>query len=790
MIKFLAALALLALPLSALAQSALWQGGTGRSTSVSGDLLFGASSTIRYNVLPIGANGNVLWVNNGLPAWAATSSLGLASTTGSTSSVAYFGTDRRLTSSSTFSFTAAGNLGIGTTTPAFRLDAVSPLTGAVVDNVGRFSSAADYVAFTVNATKSGGTGQTNVIFQKNGSQSWSFGSDFAANGTRDFFIYDANSLRNPLYITSGGDVRLGGTSGFSGTQAMTVLQSGNVGIGSTTPNTLLTVQGNINLGTSTANYRLNGTRILSASSSNLMVGNAGNLTLSGTSNTLVGNSAGAALTNGTNNVLLGVNAGQSLTSGTNNVAIAVNAMSSTQNGGGNLAIGINALRLNVSGSNNACIGLSACDAYLGSTMLGIGFQAGTLATGAGNAFIGNSAGAAITTGTNNFFIGNNTVGTSSATSFMLNIGNRLYGNLRNTAMGVGTTTPHGTFAIAGSSSYPSLPLLNIASSSGSVFFAVNPDGNVGIGTTTPGRLLAVNGDALINGSIYLGPSGSSTIYSGSAAAYRSIDITTGGWTFTNSASQGIINVRGQGTVRYFDNDNSNYAGISSAVAVTSNYDMRLPAAMGTTGQALGLTGSSQLGWLNLVDVSGSSLANTIAYYSDDNTITGDTNFTWDGTTFAVGTAGSGNINLNDPVYAPYTLDATLPDAVLCLESGLIVKDTSFSGCNLSSMKYKHGIETVTAGGISGIMKLRPASFVKNNSGSARQVGFIAEEVSEAFPMLTVHEKDGSVRNYDDRGLAAMIVKAVQEIVTDLAGQKAKISELEARLQALESKNNE
>ena len=140
-----------------------------------------------------------------------------------------------------------GNVGIGVSAPSSKLTVKGPLTGAVLDNVGRFISDANYVAVTVDATKTDGTSQASVLFAKNGVQTWNMGTDFGASGTKDFFLYDATNSRNPLYVTAGGDVRLGGTSGYAGTQAMTILKAGNVGVGTTTPNAnaMLDVNGNI-----------------------------------------------------------------------------------------------------------------------------------------------------------------------------------------------------------------------------------------------------------------------------------------------------------------------------------------------------------------------------------------------------------------------------------------------------------------------------------------------------------------------------------------------------------------
>lgn len=63
------------LPTLVLAQSNLSQGGTGWATSVTGDLIVGTSSTLRYTRLPIGSTSQILAVSGGQPAWVATSTI-------------------------------------------------------------------------------------------------------------------------------------------------------------------------------------------------------------------------------------------------------------------------------------------------------------------------------------------------------------------------------------------------------------------------------------------------------------------------------------------------------------------------------------------------------------------------------------------------------------------------------------------------------------------------------------------------------------------------------------------
>jgi hypothetical protein len=128
-----------------------------------------------------------------------------------------------------------GNVGIGINNPAYPLHIVSSNSVAMdVDGSNQYTS------FTVNNT---GGKQSSLNLAQSGSQVWAFGTDFAGAGNPDFFLYQSGGMRNPLYIDTSGNMRLGGTSGYAGTQAMTILLGGNVGIGTPAPGQKLDVAG-------------------------------------------------------------------------------------------------------------------------------------------------------------------------------------------------------------------------------------------------------------------------------------------------------------------------------------------------------------------------------------------------------------------------------------------------------------------------------------------------------------------------------------------------------------------
>lgn len=131
---------------------------------------------------------------------------------------------------------------------------------------------------------------------------------------------------------------------------------------------------------------------------------------SGGGNIGIGASALYANTTGVNNTAIGSNALYNNTIGTYNTAIGIGALQTTTSGGGNVGIGPNSLGANTTGQWNVGIGTATLQANTngqynlaigggalfsnlsGSYNLAIGNDAGRLATGSNNIFLGPAAG--------------------------------------------------------------------------------------------------------------------------------------------------------------------------------------------------------------------------------------------------------------------------------------------------------------------------------------------------------------------------------------------------------------
>ncbi len=315
-------------------------------------------------------------------------------------------------------------------------------------------------------------------------------------------------------------------------QATLYLSGSNIGIGTTTPTSLLTVYGDVDASAPNAGYKIQGQRVLYASSTNLstVVGiSAGSLLdTSGLRNTAVGYEALTAATSSDNNTAIGYQSMYSNTSGFYNLAAGAWSLYSNTGGRWNTALGAGSLTNNNTGDDNVAVGadaLSYSTTGVGNTGVGsgalfknisatssvavgyyAGFGSGSSYSNQGgtfigyksgynssdnsdyNTFLGYQSGYNVTTGSNNILIG---AATSSTAIANLTTGsqNILIGN----NISLPSATANGQ--------------LNI----GNLIYGTGLDGvgstlstgNIGIGTTSPHARLSVDTTSLGTTSAFL-----------------------------------------------------------------------------------------------------------------------------------------------------------------------------------------------------------------------------------------------------------------------------------------------
>lgn len=218
------------------------------------------------------------------------------------------------------------------------------------------------------------------------------------------------------------------------TEAMTILNSGNVGIGIASPNESLELSGNMRLPTTSSSVgqiKYGSNRFIhSYGTNNTFVGmEAGNFTLTGVNSLGIGKNTLKSLTSGTGNMAAGADSLTSLTTGDNNMAMGTSTLLSLTTGSHNVAVGTSALQSAVSGARNIALGYQSLFANTASDNIAIGHGALLLnSSGTRNIAIGFLSGYVNgtvynNTGNDNIFIGYNSgSGTASQLTNAIAIG--------------------------------------------------------------------------------------------------------------------------------------------------------------------------------------------------------------------------------------------------------------------------------------------------------------------------------------------------------------------------------
>jgi hypothetical protein len=252
--------------------------------------------------------------------------------------------------------------------------------------------------------------------------------------------------------------------------------------------------------------------------------------------------------NGQYDTAVGYQALNANTTGYQNTALGYYALKLNTTGSQNTALGVQALQTLTTGFSNTALGYEALSAdTTGAKNTALGEQAGQiLTTGTNNVEIGYGVGSStLTTGTNNILIGTSSSvdAASSSTSYELNIGNLVYGNMTGSGSPVGVAI--------GSSTVTTGAALDLSSNNNAMIL---PSGNTAQRPSATPGMLRYNSDtpaveAYFNGSWQQLASGgsTSTIVLGTSASVtnpqRSGDATTGMF----SPATGTVAVASAGT---------------------------------------------------------------------------------------------------------------------------------------------------------------------------------------------------------------------------------------------------
>ena len=281
-----------------------------------------------------------------------------------------------------------------------------------------------------------------------------------------------------------------------------------------------------------------------------------------------------------------------------------------------------------------------------------------------------------------------------------------------------------------------------------------------------------------------GPSGV-TLYSDTSDTATTTSVarfatsTTGVIIYGQTVAAGAASERG-GIVRYYNNANNRYVGISGPVTTGTNYQIRLPDSVGTAGQVLKLNnpligGSTQdlvwgdaSGGTTPASITGTTALDPSTFAATPYTFESTSGISGGGAPLAIKVASSTGGN-HIAFYYLTNLSGTISQ-----------NGTNAVAYNVSSdYRLKENVVDMT-GSVDRLKQLKPSRFNFISDGPSRTVdGFLAHEVSSIVPEAVTGSKDevDTDNNIIPQGLDQ------SKLVPLLVGA---IKELTARVEALEN----
>ena len=521
----------------------------------------------------------------------------------------------------------------------------------------------------------------------------------------------------------------------------------------------------------------------------------------GAGNSLFGYGAGLNNTTGTNNTFVGFVAGQSNTTEeyntfigyrangtagiTNATAIGANSVVTTSN---TMVLGTDVITVKVPGNFTVANTFSA-NALDSATVYKIAGNRVFHLTGTDNTFVGFESGNSVTIGGFNAFYG-----TFAGKNTTTGNANSFFGSYA----GRGNSTGIGNSFFGANAGLSSNGSFNAFFGSGSGISNINGANNSYFGYAT-----GANNSSGDNNSFFGSNSGKSVNNSAYNSFFGSF---SGEKTTTGVGNTFIGTFAGRENIIGFNNTFIGYKAAQTPTTGNGNVVIGYNSSMANgVSNSIAIGQNVQINLSNTIIIGNSNTQNT---YLSGNLFTGDINGSnISGNTISGGSGNFGNISADkitiDPItaYEPSTFvnaefkniktdEITIKNTTvnagsipLCLGGGMPPFGSFYKVVICaSSLRYKDNVQNFT-GGLELLKQLRPVTF-NWKSGGAADVGFIAEEVNRAEPLLTTSNEKGEVQSVKYAQVTTVLVNAVKEQQEQIEKQNEQIKEQQAQIEAL------
>lgn len=713
--------------------------------------------------------GSYLFTTSGESAWA--DSFNATSTTATST----FAGGLRVAGTGGVSILQSGRLGINNTSPLTYLH-IGGTTDAALSTHGL---AVFGPASSANVALDG----DEIIARNNGSAADLYlnlgsGDVIVGNSTSNLFVRTLNTTGNTPSVWVGQSNDFRGEFGYDSTNDYAFMRSvnngiansgiylpytsGNVGIGTTSPYTKLSVVGQVVGEYFTATSTTLASTFPYASTTAL---SAGTICISGDCRTAWPTSGGGGVT-GTWATTTSPIAGQ-LINYPNNTSdiVVIGSSGSSATTTAEYWFDPNTSTSYLAGNTGFGIGSPAVQAHLYTSLDGASVELLRLQNGGINSasaamtFYGGSSEAARLTGVGN------------SLKFGLGVSGIEAMRLDTIGLGIGTTSPYAKLSVHAGASDGLQNIFVVATStltSTTTAFVINRSGNVGIGDSTPtegqvtiaGR--AATTTVFTQPTLYvLGGSGGAATDVGGVGSILQLVGGAGGYAAGSNDTTGGVGGRvlitagtGGGAQDLEGNAYSEYGGAGGTVLITG----------GAGGFPSGGGFSSSVGAGGHVVISSGTGATPGNVYIMG-TSTGQVLVS--GSKFGFGTTSPWRtFSTVGTVAFSSTLSAEVgSDNYLCIDPVTFEVTNGGANCGASSERFKENITDLTYG-LEDVMMLRPVSYnykKEINPDQSARIGFIAEEVAIIIPEVVDFEEDGSPQSIDYEKLVALLTKAIQEL---------------------------